>query len=266
MALQTFIKKWNAKMRFDFPKYMGAALMILAVSSCKKDKPQPVIPDPADKLAIYVFPTYGTQTLYLDSTYQTQEGYDVQFTDIKFFAGSWKNGTETLVDAALFDFREKGNVLFEISKKPDAFGAIQGYLGIEPAVNHSDPTAFPNDNVLNITNAGGMHWGWNPGYIFIKVEARVDTIPDGIPLFDHLVVLHVGTDDFLQTLDFPSVTWQNSGLNSYFASMELNMSQFLSNGTQSIDLKTEHTTHSGAGQEALSLKAIQNFKAALSFE
>ncbi len=251
-------------MKLNVSVYVGLLAAGLGFSSCKKDKPVDPVVVP-DQLAVKVFPVYGNETLYLDSTYQTAEGYDVQFTDLKFFAGSWKNGATLLTNAALFDYRETGNSFISAALKPGGFSSIQGYLGIGPDENHLDPTAFSNDDPLNIVNAGGMHWGWNPGYIFMKVEVKVDTIPDGIALFDHYGVFHVGTDAFLQTLDFPTVTWQNVGENSYQAKMQLNMQQFLSNGTQVIHLNSEHTTHSGAGQEALSQKAIQNFKAALSF-
>lgn len=251
--------------RLNVPVYLSLLAAALVFSACKKDKPPVPEPVAADKLEIKVYPMYGSDSLYLDSTYHTSQGYDVQFTDIKFFAGSWKNGATVLTNANLFDYRETGKNFISAAMKPDGFSALQGYLGIGPDENHLDPTAFSNDNPLNIVNAGGMHWGWNPGYIFIKVEARVDTIPDGVALFDHYGVFHVGTDAFLQTLDFPAVSWQKMGDNYYRARMKLNMQQFLSNGAQSIDLKTEHITHSGAGQEALSQKAISNFKSALSF-
>lgn len=235
------------------------------VQSCKKDKPKapPVVV--ADALSVKVYPMYGNEVLHLDSTYQTTQGYDIQFTDLKFLGCNWKNGSATLMQAALFDYRESGNNFIQVEKKPDDFAALQGLLGVESTLNHSDPTAFPDNSVLNITNAGGMHWGWNPGYIFMKVEVKIDTIPDGVPLFDHYAVLHVGTDAFLQTLDFPAVNWTLVSEKSYTAKMKLDMKQFLTNGTQAIDLKTENTTHSAPGQEALSLKAIQNFKASLGF-
>lgn len=234
--------------------------------SCKKDKPKPASPVIVeDQLSITVQPEFGNTAFYLDSTYMTDDGVAIQFTDIKFFAGDWKNGSKSLIDAALFDYRQNGTAFISVKKSPDDFQALQGYLGIGAAANHSDPTAYPNEHPLNITNAGGMHWGWNPGYIFIKVEARADTIPDGIPLFDHNIVLHVGTDAFLRTLDFPAVNWTKLAEHSWKAGMKLDMQRFLSNGTQVIHLKTEYTSHSAPGQEAVSIKAIENFAAALSF-
>ena len=42
------------------------------------------------------------------------------------------------------------------------------------------------------------------------------------------------------------------------------MQVFLQNGGQTIDLETEYTSHTAPGQEVLSAKVIQNFKAAIS--
>jgi hypothetical protein len=251
-------------------KYIAAQLLLLIVgfslTSCKKDPVEdPPVVVVNEQLSIQVLPVFGSQTLFLDSTYLTDEGFEIQFTDVKFYGGNWKNGSETLFETAFFDYRNNGNKFARISKKPDSFSALQGLLGVDSSLNHLDPTAFANDNPLNIANAGDMHWSWNPGYIFIKVEARVDTIQDGIPLFDHYAVYHVGTDNFIQNLDFPIVNWTLIGEKSYRANMKLDLHQFLSNAVQPINVKNEFMTHTAAGQEVLTLKAIQNFKSALSF-
>ena len=108
------------------------------------------------------------------------------------------------------------------------------------------------------------YWSWNPGYIFVKVEARVDTIPDGIPLFDHNVIFHIGKDVNLQNLSFSSLNWQKETDVINTLPLKLDMVKFLDNGIQSIDLLTEYTSHSSSGQEVLSLKVIENFRDALS--
>jgi hypothetical protein len=112
--------------------------------------------------------------------------------------------------------------------------------------------------------ANDMHWDWNPGYIFIKVEAKVDTLADGVDNFDHFVIFHIGTDPLIQTLNFTSVNWISNGNGLYTLPLKLDMQKFLQNGAQTIDLKTEHSSHTMAGQEVLSLKVIQNFKDAIS--
>jgi hypothetical protein len=235
-----------------------------SLASCKKDDPTPEPVVASNQLRVKVQPYFGAELLHLDSTYVSNEGYLVQFTDLKFYATEWKNGSVTLTDAALFNYRQNGTDFIEAEKSPLDFEEIHGYLGVG-ANNHADPSAFPNESPLNISNTDGMHWDWNPGYIFIAVEARADTLPDPNENFDQIIVLHVGTDAFLQTLDFTNISWTNVGEKIYEATLKLDLQVFLANGPQTIDLKEEYITHSAAGQEVLSLKAIQNFKAALSW-
>lgn len=237
--------------------------LVFGLLSCKDDQPDEVDP-PVDLLKIHLIPTFGTDNLQLDQTYLTDQGYRVQFTDLKCFMTDLKNGAKSLATSALFDFREKGSLFLSTTGKPADFSSLTALLGVPIDRNHADPTSFSTSDPLYITNANDMHWGWNPGYIFIKVEAKVDTIDNGIDNFDHLVVLHVGGDDYLQNLSFPTLSWNAAGANTFSTSLKFDLKHFLNNGTSSIDLKTENVTHTAPGQEALSLKVIENFRDAIS--
>lgn len=243
---------------------LSTVSLFVVFTSCKdKVEGEPCEPVTA-QLSVTVQPVFGSEILFLDSTYSTPEGYGVQFTDLKFFAEDVRGQALQLKDASFFDYRETGIDLLTGEGRPEDFASINGNLGVQASLNNSDPSAFPNDHVLNISNSGGMHWGWNPGYIFMKVEAKVDTIPDGNDLFDHTVVFHVGKNENLQTFNFANINWQQIDDMTYHFPLKLDMLNFLDNGTQSIDLKTEYTSHTAPGQEALSLKVIQNFNAAIS--
>ena len=74
----------------------------LSVTSCKSDEPE-IIEQTSDTLKITVQPVFGGETLFLDSTYQTPEGYDLQFIDIKFYFEDARNGLNLFKDASLFD-------------------------------------------------------------------------------------------------------------------------------------------------------------------
>lgn len=238
-------------------------ILVLSLVSCKDDvveEPTPV----SDYLKITLQPVYGSTNLSLDDTITTVEGYKVQFTDLKCYFSSVKNGGSTLTQAGLFDFKENGTFVLQVEGKKSDFSSLTAYLGVDPAINHNDPSAFPNNSPLNIANANDMHWDWNPGYIFMKVEAKVDTLVDGVNNLDHFVIFHIGTDAFIQTMNFSSVNWQTVSDHLSVLPLKLDMAKFLQNGAQTIDLKTEHTSHSAAGQETLSLKVIQNFKDAIS--
>lgn len=238
-------------------------ICVLGFVSCNNDQVEP-LPVPEDILRIQIQPVFGSADLSLDQTFTTSEGYKVQFTDIKCYFTSMKNGSNELFDAALYDYRENGTLLIEKAGDPELFGEISGFLGVDSQYNHDDPSAFPNTNPLNISIANDMHWDWNPGYIFVKLEGKVDTIPDAIENFDHFAVFHVGGDNILQTISLSSMNWQAISSGVYQSKWKLDLEKFLQNGSQTIDLKTEFSSHSSAGQEALTLKVIQNFKDAIS--
>ena len=236
--------------------------VLLTSVSCKEDPPAPE-PEPVDTVRIDLQPVFNGADLYLDSTYTTVEGHNVQFTDIKFYLEDVKNGAVQLTDAMLFDYGARGTLLYDGNGKAANFGSLTANLGVGSANNNSDPSAFPNDSWLNISNSNDMHWGWNPGYIFVKVEARVDTIQDGNDVFDQFVVLHAGLNENLETVSFSNLNWSSVGSNRHQLSMELDMSEFLQSTVNTIDLQFENSTHSAPGQETLTTKVMENFKEAL---
>lgn len=238
-----------------------AIVFLLLNVKCKSDKVN-ITNDIQHFIKGTVEPVFGSEFLYLDSTYTTSQGYDIQFSNLKFYLEDIKNDGNTIVDVALFDYRESGISLFMQESESIANGTFSANFGIGPATNHLDPSAFDNASPLNILNANDMHWNWNPGYIFLKIEAKVDTIQDGIPLFNHNVVYHIGLDENLKTVEFPNLIWGQDGLISIM-SLKIDLNEFL-NSPDVIDVKTESSSHSSAGQEALTAKVITNFSLALS--
>ena len=217
-----------------------------------------------DSIKIKITPTYNNVDIELDSVYFTEEGYGVKFTTISFFISRLANESDTINESSLYDFRDKGSQL--LSKKADfnLYSSIQGFIGVDSINNHSDPSAFDINNDLNIENAGTMHWGWNTGYIFIKIEGKVDTLSSGN--FDHNFSFHVGTDVFLQQFTFENILWEQTGENEHTMNILLSMSDFLSSDLTTINLKDEFITHSSSGQQALTEKVVVNFVNALSLQ
>lgn len=236
----------------------------LLVLSCKKKPEDPPAQDPVDQyIRIDVNPKFGSDILYLDSVYSFQNGDLIKFNEIKFYFENPRNGSTQMVDAALFDYKLRGTKLLEVIGDYTKFTSLQANLGVDSAINHNDPSAFPNNSMLNIMNSNDMHWGWNPGYIFIKVEAKADTIPDATELFDHTIVYHIGLDAYLQELSYTNLNWIATSSTKHQLNFSLDMEAFF-NGPFPIDIQTEYTSHSAMGQEALTAKVAANFKSALS--
>ena len=212
-------------------------------------------------LQIDIVPKYGDEVLYLDSVYETSEGYLVKFTEFKFFMTKLASGSNVLCEAALFDFNTPQNNSISTTGDVLNFSSLSGTIGVDSIENHSDPSAFENDSPLNIVNAGLMHWGWNPGYIFVNVIGKVDTMASG-NLFNHNFVFHIGTDQFKRNFDFTDLIWSPSE-GGHELQFEVDLKTFLNHNGSIIDLKNEFFTHSGSGDLELTEKLANNFVNAL---
>jgi hypothetical protein len=235
-------------------------LLVMFLSACGDDTPTPQ----KSYVQLDMQPVFGTQPFYMDSLYTTPEGYLVKFTELKCYFTLFKNGDSSLHQAALLDYRQTGSLLFKKEASTQSYANLSAVLGVDTTLNHLDPSAFPNDNPLNISNAGSMHWGWNPGYIFMNLEGKVDTIPDGVVNTDLSFSFHIGTDPYIQYLQFNNINWQSLANNTKQFKLKLDLLAFLGSGSSAIHLNTEHLTHTAAGQEALTQKVITNFKNAIS--
>lgn len=231
------------------------SITILLIS-CKKD---PIVTEePKKEVEIKIQPYFGENKLYLDSVYTTVENYKIQFTDIKFYLANIQNGSKSFGSIGFFDYHNTGSTFLKTNGISSEFQNLTALLGVDSTRNHADPSAYDNSNPLNIMNAGEMHWGWNPGYIFIKIDAKVDTIADGVSNFNHFISYHVGKDENIGNLNFLTIPWKVINENLSQATLKVDLNSFL-RLPNPINLKTETITHSAFGQEALSLKAMQNF-------
>jgi hypothetical protein len=52
------------------------------------------------------------------------------------------------------------------------FIALRLAVGVDSLRNHSDPAALPVSNPLSLLSSAHMHWDWNTGYIFFKLEGQ----------------------------------------------------------------------------------------------
>lgn len=240
-----------------------ACCLLVTVACNKKKKVDDTPPAVTPQLKLTVQPVFGSENLYIDSTYTTQDGWDIQFTDIKFYITRLGNGSNQLVDAARYDYTQNGTTAFQVDGNVANFGSLSGYIGVPADINHNDPSAFPTSSPLNILNANGMHWAWNTGYIFIIIEGRADTIPDGNALFDHYLTYHIGTDAYLGTVNFPTINWTTTSSTLHTTQWQLDMKHLIDHPTNPIDIRSEYITHSSGSQATLTQKVLSNFLDAL---
>ncbi|AEA44467.1 MbnP family protein [Fluviicola taffensis] len=242
-----------------------ALLVCTGFFSCSKKKVEEPIDLPViNQSRISLKPMFGTENLQLDSVYTMSNGFKIEFVELKAYFSDIQSNGSVMKDAALFNFRETGNLVFQANQVVSNPSSIQFGIGVPSAINHNDPSLFPSSNPLNIASANDMHWDWNPGYIFFKVEAKVDTLVDGITNCDLNLTYHVGTDSYYTAKTISNLTWSAINSNLKEAWLKLDLKNFFENSGNTIDVKTETSTHSAQSQGALTEKARQNFAASIS--
>lgn len=235
------------------------------VLSCEKDKPEEPAP-PAEKASVItVKPDFDGEVLQLDHKYMLNDTTAIQIVELKFYMSNLTMAGAEKCQNALFNYREKGTALCNFGF-PSPATDLSAIIGVPDSQNHSDPSGFPAESVLNPMNANDMYWGWAGGYIFVKIEAKADTIADGIDNFDHPLVYHVATDGFTGHISFSDINWQQNG-SGQSAALRLNVAAIFNNPANRIEVRTEHTTpHAPASSGSLTEKVMNNFVEALSVQ
>lgn len=240
--------------------------LLASATSCKKDKPEEPIVTPVNELEILFQAEFDGNELFLDSVYTTDEGYKVKLTDIKLYLENVRNGSTMFKDVALINYSNSNFKSIRVEGEKADFTNLDFNIGVQNSLNHNDPSAFPTSSHLNIMTANDMHWGWSPGYIFVKLEGKVDTLVDSNELFDLNFVFHIGKDENLRSAQFSGINWVPISASLYRSTLKLDFIDFLRGNSNPIDLRVENSSHSGAAQAVLTTKLADNFKHALLFE
>lgn len=247
--------------------YLALLTGLLLFTSCKDepepdDSTEPVV----QKARVNLVPTYNGQTLEFNTNYTTQEGYTIEFTKINVIMTNFSNDGNELFTSAVYKYEDNSRLLWEGPGDYTLFSSISANIGVPASENHEDPSARPSSDPLNILNTDDMHWGWNPGYIFLMIEGKADTsaTQNGQDLMNFLY--HIGNDDFLTSVSLQNLTWTEVNSSLHETNIYVDMYKVFDGDTDDIDIKLERSSHTNPGQEPLSNKVIANFANALSTE
>ncbi|MFT7344500.1 MAG: hypothetical protein ACI9XP_001085 [Lentimonas sp.] len=239
-------------------RYFIFVFALIFLASCKKDNAGDDVL--IDNGGVEVPPLYiwkpvvgGTPYSIEEVIVNTTNNYRYFFTDIRILTTNITAQTE-LKGSALFDFAKDHITIAELNNNPD-MSSIGFNIGVPDSVNHLDPSTHPTNSALNISNASDMHWGWNPGYIFVKLEGRVDTTDNGIDDFNYAFAYHIGGDDLFKSLS-SIVPIKVSGSENYYNNIELR--KLFDDPLSPINLKDKSSTHSSPGDFQFASKLINN--------
>lgn len=236
-------------------------LSMLAFVSCKPKEKDPD-PEPETILEAKVQLMYNGAQINLDQTLNTQEGYPFQLKEVKIILTQIKNGERNLLDASLMDMALKGNTLFSAIGLPTDFPNLSGAIGVVQPWNNADPISFPVTSPLYLTNVNDMHWGWNPGYIFYKIEGLFSTNPDAVNLTD-VFTYHIGLNEYRKPFEFNNISWTKISDHHYTMTVYFHLDDLFDGPGGTVDLATEPFTHTTPDKAELNEKIATNFAYAL---
>ncbi len=250
--------------KFDGMKNIFYATLIVAVFivSCKKDEPDVICEPTAVTMELRLTPTLNATNYQLSDVIESPQGYKYFYTDIKIVGTNVGNGTVHFGADYFYDFATKGNVLAVGPGNPTIFNNVSFNVGVPTELNHGDPALPASTSALNISNIGDMYWGWNPGYKFVTIEGKVDTIPDGIDNFNKSFFFHLGTDFLFRTKTLSDVTWNKESDTKYVAELKLHVKDIL-DGSNPTDLRVYAASHSSNNQMSYSLIIMDQFLEAI---
>lgn len=209
-------------------------------------------------LMLHFHPVVGGEDLSFDNTY-TIGGVAVKFTVAQFYVSAVAVGSADGVDENpdTYLLVKAGTMNYSVGEvTAGAKESLRFSVGIDSVTNHADPTLYDADNPLALQSPS-MHWSWDNGYQFVKIEGMVDTDGDGTP--DAGMEFHLGKDSNLRTIDLDIS--QSADAEMFMVNVEYDLAN-LFNG---IDLSTDYVSHTGDFPE-LAAKVIGNVPGTFSIQ
>lgn len=250
---------------------MTAAFALLTLTTvftgCKKDNEDDT-PTPTantnQNLSFHLHTLVGTSAAAYGVEYQNASGRKFNIADFRYYISNIvlikNDGSELPLTGKVLLANPATNT-YDLGEVP--VGSYKGFrflLGLDSAVNHSDPTAYPANNPLSIQSPGN-HWDWNSGYIFMKVEGNVDTTLAANGPLDFQYFYHIGMDDFKRTIDFSTSAFTVVSGSNYAIGIKFNLLDMLNN----VDMRTENITHT-MNNMPLAMQIADNWQGAFELE
>lgn len=244
--------------------------LLVFAESCKETPPEP---EPEPEKATVTIRTELVQngvSKELDEVFTDGEGNAARLVALKFYLADLTlvddggNSIE-LSEIELFDHKpidsEINTPQWEHSYTYDVeegvYEELRFGLGVPGDLNGIDPATYSNDEALSIYS--NMYWSWASMYRFIIMEAQMDTT--GGNALDHDLIFHTGTDDLyrggiVRSVMIEAVEGEDSEI-----VLEIDWDKLFYDGPESIDINSEHTTHTTDTPEDrdLAIRFTENF-------
>lgn len=222
-------------------------------ASCR---PDPVEPELTGIFELSITPRVGGQEFTADQIFENIQGDRFNVEVFKLYLSEIRlireDDSELLLDdVLLFDFvsqsvnkTEHGSGVFRQFVVPAGqYKGVRFGVGIPDTLNQGNPALYASDHPLSISQ--GMHWNWTTGYIFLKLDGRIDTTGTATGALDQGFTYHTGTNDLFTNMayeadDHAFALTEDAEVQFAF---ELDLNRFFYTASDTVDMKTENFTH-----------------------
>lgn len=184
---------------------MLALVSLVSVTSCEKDDDDDHNHgDGTGHMHVYFNNKIGTDALAYNTEYTGTNGRDFTFSLNQYYISNVKlvdhDGNEVALAGQYLLVKTGETNELEFEDLPAGhYHQLKFDVGIDSATNHADPSTYAATNPL-APQTPSMHWSWNSGYIFVKLEGLVDTTAAKTGPVDGNWEMHVGMDSYKTTV------------------------------------------------------------------
>jgi hypothetical protein len=161
------------------------------------------------------------------------------------------NGVPLKYGVSLVDFANPESQLIHVLASPGSYASLSLGIGVPKdcsggagILNHENAS----EQTAPLDVDSDMYWGWNPGYVFFKIEGRVST-PNGSKAF----LFHLGDDARYTTVNIAAKV-DVAGPTHHHVRMDINRLFVSPSGDATPDMTgatTSNNVHGGAEADTL---------------
>lgn len=241
---------------------LGVALII----GCNKETDNPPVEDPKGNLDIALTLSNAGVPVGLNEEVTLASGYKVNLSNMRIYISSIKgikaNGDEVdFKDVALLDLKELRGTSMQV--KAQQYTGLKIGLGLNPALNSSEPSTFVDENPLS--SFQGMYWSMLK-YRFAVIEGRVNSVSNPLAT-DELFTYHTGTDAaYRETSINYSFDVSEDQLSTTVLTLTVELDELFNGNGGDLEPTTNNSTHSQPSEMGLTNKIMDNLKGSLFIE
>ncbi len=158
-------------------------------------------------LFVRVQATVNGEDLKYGSVYKTSSGRQFRISDFRYYltriGATRSDGTQNApFDSVILISPDLQSSYLRVPVLQGAYKSLQFTIGLDSLKNHGDPTVYALPHPLAIQTPS-MHWDWNSGYLFLKLEGLVDTTVQANGPINTEYFYHIGLDTMLRAVDIP---------------------------------------------------------------